>query len=57
MKNNGFGQEQKLFKVTIAWKHGFSHSYIQPLNDQQLINEKERLNSYRWIESINFTPV
>ena len=57
MNSNGFGQQQIEYTVTIKWKHGFVHSYEQKLNDKQLLSEQERLDAYRWIESVEFTPL
>ena len=57
MTTNGFGQDQTLYTVTIIWKNGFTHSYDQKLNDKQLAKEQERLDAYRWIQSVQFTPL
>ena len=57
MTTNGFGQEQIEYTVTIKWKHGFEHSYDQRLNDKQLESEQERIESLRWVESVEFTPL
>lgn len=54
---NGFGQAQQIYTVTITWKHGFKHSYEQKLNDNQLAKEQERLDTYRWIDSVEFLPL
>ena len=51
---NGFGQNQTEYTVTIKWKHGFTHSYDQLLNDKQLATEQERIESLRWVESVTF---
>jgi len=57
MNSNGFGQAQQTYTVTIKWKHGFTHSYEQKLNDKQLVNEQERINALRWVESVEFSPL
>ena len=57
MTINGFAQEQTEYTVTIVWKHGFTHSYDQRLNDKQLESEQERIESLRWVESVEFTPL
>lgn len=55
--SNGFGQDQTAYTVTIKWKHGFTHSYDQLLNDKQLVSEQERYSQYRWIDSVEFDPL
>lgn len=57
MTINGFAQEQTEYTVTIVWKHGFVHSYEQRLNDKQLATEQERIESLRWVESVEFAPL
>lgn len=57
MNVNGFAQEQTAYTITIKWKHGFKHSYDQRLNDKQLESEQERIESLRWVESVEFTPL
>jgi len=54
MTTNGFGQNQTTYTVTIKWKHGFTHSYDQLLNDKQLVSEEERIENLRWVESVTF---
>jgi hypothetical protein len=54
MTTNGFAQDQTLYTVTIKWKHGFTHSYEQRLNDKQLATEQERIENLRWVESVTF---
>jgi len=54
MSSNGFAQDQTAYTVTIKWKHGFTHSYDQLLNDKQLANEQERYSKYRWVETVEF---
>ena len=57
MTSNGFGQQQTAYRITIQWKHGFTHSYDQLLNDKQLASEQERIKSLRWVESVEFLPL
>ena len=57
MTSNGFGQDQIEYTVTITWKHGFTHSYEQKLNDKQLVSEQERIENLRWVESVEFLPL
>ena len=54
MSTKGFAQQQNEYTVTIKWKHGFTHSYDQLLNDKQLSTEQERIESLRWVESVIF---
>ena len=54
MTTNGFAQDQTQYTVTIKWKHGFTHSYDQLLNDKQLATEQERIENLRWVESVTF---
>lgn len=57
MTSNGFAQDQTAYRITIQWKHGFTHSYDQLLNDKQLASEQQRLSTYRWIEHVEFLPL
>ena len=57
MNSRIFQSTQVLYNVTIVWKHGFVHSYDQRLNDKQLESEQERIESLRWVESVEFTPL
>jgi len=52
--SNGFGQDQTQYTVTIKWKHGFTHSYDQLLNDKQLLSEQERIKNLRWVDDVEF---
>jgi len=54
MTTNGFAQDQAAYRITIQWKHGFTHSYDQLLNDKQLASEQQRLIAYRWIDHVEF---
>ena len=54
MTSNAFAQDQTAYCITIQWKHGFTHSYDQLLNDKQLASEQQRLSTYRWIEHVEF---
>jgi hypothetical protein len=54
MSIKAFAQTQELYTVTIQWKHGFTHSYEQKLNQEQIIAEQERIESLRWTESVTF---
>lgn len=53
----GFEAKPLLYRVDIAWKHGFEHGYEQRLTLKQLESEQERLSKYRWIEQVDFQEI